>query len=494
MTSARSGPTRPVGSLSSEKAIDISASESSPQIEPKVELPGPEIENEAPRELERWNESRTNIFRYLVTLYTFIAMGMSDASYGALIPYLETYYQVSYTVVSLPYLAPFVGYTISAILNNKLHMRWGQRGVAIIAPICKLIAFIVTCTHPPFPVIPVIWVFIGFGTGLEDGAWNAWVGNMANANELLGFLHGAYGLGATIGPLIATTMVTKGVYPWYYFYYLMVAVGSLEVLLTNTAFYGATGAVHRAAHPVTHGDDGVQENSRTRAALKNPITWICALFLLCYVGVEVSFGGWLVTFMLRVRHGGAFESGLVVTFFWLGLTIGRVVLGFVTGRIGEKIAIASYIVLSIILELCFWLIPSFLSSAVLAAFMGFFLGPLFPAAIVVATKLLPPRLHVSAIGFSAAFGGGGAALFPFAVGAIASAKGVQVLQPIALALLALILFFWVLLPGGFTKAGLERVRQDREDREAGRVPSERVVERTAVGRAIGKARTKLGIE
>lgn len=44
----------------------------------------------------------------------------------------------------------------------------------------------------------------GFGNGLEDGGWNAWIGNMESANELLGFLHGAYGLGATISPLIAT--------------------------------------------------------------------------------------------------------------------------------------------------------------------------------------------------------------------------------------------------------------------------------------------------
>ena len=58
-------------------------------------------------------------------------------------------------------------------------------------------------------------------------------------------------------------------------------------------------------------------------------------------------------------------------------------------------------------------------------------------------------LHVSAVGFAAAFGGGGAAVFPFAVGAIAQAKGVQVLQPIALALLAAIMAIWVILPGGF---------------------------------------------
>jgi fucose permease len=110
----------------------------------------------------------------------------------------------------------------------------------------------------------------------------------------------------------------------------------------------------------------------------------------------VSLGGWLVTFMLKVRHGGDFESGMVVMGFWLGITLGRVVLGFVTARVGEKMAIAVYLVISVALQLCFWLIPSFISSAIFAGWLGFFLGPLFPAAIIVATKILPKRLHVSA--------------------------------------------------------------------------------------------------
>lgn len=47
---------------------------------------------------------------------------------------------------------------------------------------------------------------------------------MANPNEVLGFLHAFYGLGAVLAPLIATTMITKGQrLPWYYFYYVMVS-------------------------------------------------------------------------------------------------------------------------------------------------------------------------------------------------------------------------------------------------------------------------------
>lgn len=56
---------------------------------------------------------------------------------------------------------------------------------------------------------------------------------MENANELLGFLHGCYGLGATISPLIATSMVTKAHLPWYTFYYLMVIAPLRPLKLHN---------------------------------------------------------------------------------------------------------------------------------------------------------------------------------------------------------------------------------------------------------------------
>jgi fucose permease len=91
-------------------------------------------------------------------------------------------------------------------------------------------------------------------------------------------------------------------------------------------------------------------------------------------------------------------------------------------------------------------VPQFTVSAIAVGLQGFFIGPLFPACIVVATKILPRHLHVSAIGFSAAAGSGGAAVFPFAVGAIAQRRGVAVLQPVVLAVLGGLFGLWCLLP------------------------------------------------
>lgn len=112
-------------------------------------------------------------------------------------------------------------------MNNTIHLKFGQRGVAFLGPFCHLLSFIIICTHPPYPALVVVFMLTGFGNGIEDAAWNAWMGTMANANELLGFLHGFYGLGAILTPMIATTMITKANLPWYNFYYVMVRISAL---------------------------------------------------------------------------------------------------------------------------------------------------------------------------------------------------------------------------------------------------------------------------
>ena len=306
--------------------------------------------------------------------------------------------------------------------------------------------------------------------GLTNGR-NAWMGDMANANEVLGLLHAFYGLGGMLSPLIATTLITKVGWKWYEYYYLMIGAASIELGTCLLAFWEATGKAFQAQHPpalpaepssppaLIHGEQPRREflqkkfrsakhGNRTVEAISSKITWLCAFFLLIYVGVEVALGGWIVTFMLRVRKGSNFASGLVSTGFWLGITVGRLSLGFMTARVfkSERDAVATYIGISMALELILWLVPRFVVSAVAASLLGFFLGPLFPAAVVAATKLLPKHLHVAAIGFAAALGACGACLLPFAVGAIAQARGVQVLQPIVLAMLASAMGVWIIIP------------------------------------------------
>ncbi|KAJ5990162.1 hypothetical protein N7499_010689 [Penicillium canescens] len=392
----------------------------------------------------RWNESRTTIWKVTATFWCAFVMGSNDAAYGAIIPYLETYYRKNYTIISLVFLSPFVGYTISAILSNMIHQHLGRRGITIIAPSCHLLAFAVISVHPPFPVLVVMYVLVGLGSGFHNAAWNVWIGNMANSHEVLGFFHGFYGIGATVSPLVATSLITKAGWEWYAYYYLMTGAAAIALVYAASAFWAETGERYQLENPSIPGRQG-GAFSQTRISLTYNVTWICAVFLFLYGGIEVAIGGWIVVFMTNVRHGGAFASGMAETGFWLGITIGRFVLGFVSPRIGEKLSIAIYLLLAITLELVFWLVPEFIVSAVAVAFVGFFMGTIFPGVVIVMTRLLPRNLHVAAIGFAAAFSMGGGAVFPFMIGAIAQAKGVVVLQPILLAMLAVSLGIWAML-------------------------------------------------
>nr|AXS58697.1 major facilitator superfamily protein homeolog p [Epichloe coenophiala] len=390
---------------------------------------------------KRWNESPASMIRLAAAFFCFLVMGATDAAYG-----LQSYYHLSYIVVSLVFLSPVIGYVSSALLSNHLHHKLGQRGVAVICGGCHVAAYTIIVLHPPYTALVFAFVLAGFGNGVADAAWNAWVGNLANSSELLGVLHAFYGAGSVVSPLIATALVTKADLPWFSFYYIMIGLAAVETVSLAWAFWESSGAEYRQLHRTNELEN---ETGLTDALFKMPsarVSWVAALFLFCLVGIEVALGGWIVVFMLRVRNGGPFASGMSAVGFWLGVTVGSATLGFVTPRLGVKLSTGMYIGATAGLELIFWLVPQFYVSAVAVAFQGFFLGPLFPNAIFVASRLLPRQHHVVVIGFASAFGGCGAAVIPFVTGMLAQAQDPKVLQPIVLSLLFVMLGIWFCFP------------------------------------------------
>lgn len=209
--------------------------------------------------VEKWNEPKINKFRVGAAFWSLLLMGANDAAYGVSSPedlrrndvnndrlsshryastfgpsgyanasQLEKYYDLTYTVVSMVFVSPFVGYVLSAIINNWLHLKIGQRGIAMLCGVCHILAYVVIAAHPPYIALIFAFMFAGFANGLGDAAWNAWIGNLAKASELLGFMHACYGAGGVFSPLVATAMITRGDLPWYTFYYIMVSPHTLD--------------------------------------------------------------------------------------------------------------------------------------------------------------------------------------------------------------------------------------------------------------------------
>ena len=169
--------------------------------------------------------------------------------------------------MSTLFVVPIFGYLVAALANNAVHYAIGQRGIAFLGPFCRLLAFLPMVFHPPFPVLPAVLILTGLGNGFNDSAWNAWVGNMSSANELLGILHGTYGVGGTIAPLIASAMITKLHLQWYTYYWVMIAVTLVELVFSTCAFWTATGAVYREG---LHKEEG-SKPATTKQILSTPV-------------------------------------------------------------------------------------------------------------------------------------------------------------------------------------------------------------------------------
>jgi MFS family permease len=118
-----------------------------------------------------------------------------------------------------------------------------------------------------------------------------------------------------------------------------------------------------------------------------------------------------------------------------------------TGKIGQKRIVNIYLGLTLLFYIPFWLIPSFITSSVAVAFIGVCLGPIYPCTMNVLSKLVDDRaLLVTIVGIVSGLGNTGGAIAPFTTGLLASSKGVWVLQPVILSLVASMFIVWWVLP------------------------------------------------
>ncbi|KAF8544546.1 major facilitator superfamily domain-containing protein [Trichophaea hybrida] len=367
---------------------------------------------------------------------TFLA-GVNDASTGVLVPYLQPAYNIGLLFVALVYLFNFAGWTVAAFTNVHLTARIGTGGVMLLGSILQMLAHALQLWKPPFPLFVITYFLAGVGIAYQDAQANSFVGGVNDAHRWLGVLHALYGAGALVSPLIVTNIASRTPY-WNYFYFILLGIAAVNVGIIAWVFRkgmgrGATGAKETA-------------NKDFKRSVTNKTVLIMSAFFFLYVGAEVTAGGWVVEFLIRVRGGKAGQVGYVASGFWGGLTLGRILLADITFRLGERRMIFVYLLIALAVQLVFWFVPSIIANAVMISFLGFFIGPFFPTGISVATKLLPRELHVAAIGFMATTGQAGSAAFPFLTGAVAAKVGVQVLQPILVSLLVGMAILWTCIP------------------------------------------------
>lgn len=178
-----------------------------------------------------------NRWRLAAAGIVFMFVGMTDAVTGAVLPSIEAQYNVSYSIVSLLFIAYAFGFLASAPVISILDLKLGRSRLLMLACSLLSVGYTILICAPPFPVIVFAFWVAGTGMALFLSISNAWIVNLLNGTTLLGFMHGLYGVGGVVSPLIATAMISKGI-RWSYFYAIPLALSAASIGLMGWSYRG----------------------------------------------------------------------------------------------------------------------------------------------------------------------------------------------------------------------------------------------------------------
>lgn len=397
-------------------------------------------------------QKRAGHVQFATLCWCLFILGWNDGTTGPLLPRIREVYDVGYTVVSLFFVVSCVGFILGALLNMWMGPRFGLGKTLVIGAILQVITYAVQSAAPPFPAFVTINVLNGIGLALQDAQANGFVGSLSEkAESKMGILHAAYGLGAFASPLVATQFSPMRRWSFHYLVSLGLALSNTLLSIIVFRFRVQEDAMREAGEPIKEVAESESEHSDFRQIMSLKAVHFLSLFILIYVGVEVTIGGWIVTYIIEERGGGP-SSGYISSGFFGGLTLGRVILLWVNKAVGERLVVYLYAVLALGLEFVVWFVPSLVGGAISVSFIGLFLGPMYPLAMNHTSRILPGHILTSSIGWIAGFGQAGSALIPFMTGAISQKHGIKSLHPLLVAMMALMVALWWAIPNAPSKS------------------------------------------
>jgi len=392
---------------------------------------------------ERKVQMKTELRCFATLLVIIFVEGWNDGTPGPMLPAMQRHYHIGFAVVSLIFVFNCVGFILGAISNIYISKKLGFGKVILLGATFQLLGYVLQAPAPPFPVFALAYVLLGFGISIQLAQAIVFVVNLRNGAMKMGIYQATYGIGALVAPLVATQF--SEMEKWSYFFFISLGLALINVI-TIYASFGSERIetlLTRIGRPPQ--ESAAMHGNQYRQILGLRIVHVLAFFILAYVGVEVTIGGWIVTFV-RDKRGGGVSAGYLSTGFFGGLALGRIALLWVTQKLGERRSIWLYIFCSIGLEITVWLIPSLLENAVAVALIGVFLGPIYPIVMRVTGRLIPYSLVGGSVGWVTGFGQTGSAILPFITGTFASKFGVQSLQPLIVTVMGMMVGIWALVP------------------------------------------------
>lgn len=291
----------------------------------------------------------------LVIIYiAFISLGLPDSLIGSAWPVMHRDLQVPVSYMGIITMLISGCTILSSLLSDRLTRRFGTGLVTAVSVFLTAAALFGFSVSGSFLLLCLWAIPYGLGAGAVDASLNNYVA-LHYASRHMSWLHCFWGVGCSVSPYIMSYALT-GHSGWGLGFRI---VSILQIVLTAVLFFslplwkkaasaGTARSVENAASNSAAETDSAESSDTTTPSEKaltirqvlqlKGVPFVLITFW-SYCALESTTGIWASSYLVQHRGIDAETAAMFASLFYLGITLGRFLCGFVADKLGDRMLI-----------------------------------------------------------------------------------------------------------------------------------------------------------
>ncbi|MBR3327327.1 MAG: MFS transporter [Atopobiaceae bacterium] len=360
----------------------------------------------------------------------FVSLGLPDSLLGSGWPTMHVAFGVPSSYAGYVYMTTCAMTIISALSCPRLLRRFHTKWIVIVSIALTVLGLMGFSIASRYWMLFLFAIPYGLGAGAIDTAINHYVATHYRSS-VMNFLHCFYGVGAVISPAIMAQALRVAHWNQGYRWTALLQLGILAVVVLSLPLWKINEAA--AEDEETVASAGIRETFKVSGVLPTLIGFFayCSGEATCFLWTSSYFAGtrpWLSPD--TVAAFGSLIFG--------GLMLGRIISGFVSNRLGDKLLIRTGIVVELVgIALVALPLEGYVVATIGFLLVGTGMGPIYPAIQDMAPDHFGARHAAAVISLQMASAYTGSTLMPMAFGHLQQALGIWIM-PIYLLIFAIL--------------------------------------------------------
>ncbi len=359
----------------------------------------------------------------------FISLGLPDSLLGSGWPKMQVVFGVPSSYAGYVSMTISFMTIISALLSPRMIRRFHTKWIVIVSIGLTVLGLLGFSICGQYWMLFLFAVPYGLGAGSIDAAVNHYVANHYKSS-VMNFLHCFYGVGAVISPWIMSLALKVARWNEGYRWTAYIQMGILLVCILSLPLWKKN---ERQDEEENRNSAGIKE------ALKVPGVILTLIAYFAYCSGEATCSLWVPSYFAGTKTGLSDET--IASFGSLifgGLMLGRLVSGFISNKLGDRLLIRIGIAVELVGILLVLLpVENYIVAVIGFIVIGTGMGPVYPAIQHMAPANFGKRHSAAVIGLQMASAYMGTTFMPLVFGHIQQAIGIGIM-PVYLLIFAVL--------------------------------------------------------